>query len=184
MRISLIHGEDNIKAYKRYRELIDQSKSKNFEITPITDIHNIVSQSLFEDKTVFTLEKANKTKPNDWKWLGKNATKYNSNLLIYFEGKVPLSISKTFPKETKIEKFELPRIIFQFLDSFWPGNSKNTLKLLNSLVINEPIELVFHLLSRTIKDLYWAKVAPETMGIPSWRISKLKNQANKFKRNF
>ncbi|CAN5320650.1 hypothetical protein BH10PAT1_BH10PAT1_3200 [soil metagenome] len=180
MRISLVHGEDNAKAYNRYRELIDQSKKKGFEIVQITDIHNIVSQSLFEDKIVFTLEKANKIKLNGWKWLGKNAPKYNSNLLIYWEGEAGAVVIRNFPKDSKIERFDLPKIIFNFLDSFYPGNSKQVLKLLNELVVQQPIELVFHLLVRHVRDLYWISVSKETIGMPSWRAEKIARQAGKF----
>ncbi len=180
MRISLIHGENHLLAYEKYRNLIDASKVKGFEIIAIDDIHKIVSQSLFEDKVVFTLEKANKVKLNDWKWLAKNAPKYTSNLLIYYEGSAPVTVTRNLPKDAKIEKFDLPKIIFNFLDSFFPGNSKNSLKLLNEVVVNEPIELVFHLLSRHLRDLYWVKVSKETMQIPSWRIGKLSSQASKF----
>ncbi len=180
MRISLIYGEDTAKAYGRYRELIDASRSKGFEIIQITDPKNVTSQSLFDDKVVFTLDKPKKVKPNDWKWLSKNAEKYNSNLLIYYEGNAPVTITKNLPKEAKKEKFELPRIIFTFLDSFYPGNSKQSLKLLNDLVQNEPIELVFHLLSRHLRDLYWVSEAKESMEIPDWRKSKLAGQAKKF----
>lgn len=180
MRISLIHGEDTLKAYNRFRELIDSSKTKGFQIIPITDIKNIVSQSLFEDKIVFTLEKPKKIKSNDWKWFSKNASTYNSNLLIYHDGNALVTITKNIPKDAKIEKFELPKIIFAFLDNFWPGNSKKCLFLLNELAKVEPLELVFHLLSRHIRDLYWAKVSKETMDIPDWRILKISSQARKF----
>jgi len=180
MRISLIHGEDNTKAYSRFRELVDQSKGRNFEIIPILDPKNIVSQSLFEDKTIFVLEKPNKIKPTSWKWLAKNPSKYNSNLLIYYDGNTPALITKNLPKDSKVEKFDLPKIIFQFLDSFYPGNSKISLKLLNELTKNEPIELIFHLLGVRMRELYWAKVSPETLNFPSWRKTKLINQASQY----
>ncbi len=180
MRINLIHGEDSLKAYEKYTNLLNQSKKKGFDVIQITDPKEVVNQSLFEGKVVFTLEKPNKVKLSDWKWLGKNAPKYNSNLLIYYESVVPAAVLRTFPKETIIQKFELPKIIFQFLDSFWKDNSKNSLKLLNDLVKNEPIELVFHLLARHLRDLYWVKESKETMQISEWRVSKLANQANKF----
>ncbi len=150
MRISLLHGEDREKAYEKFRGLVDQSKSRGFEIVVIDDIHKIVAQSLFEDKMVFVLEKPNKIKLNDWKWFSKNASKYNSNLLI------------------------------TFLDSFYPGNSRVTLHLLNDLVKIEAVELVFFLLSRHMRDLAWASFGKETIQLPSWRVSKLAQQAGKF----
>jgi hypothetical protein len=181
MRISLIHGNNSSISYSKYRDLINQSKIKDFKIIEISDLKNIVNQSLFEDKIVFTLNKPNKIKLNDWKWFSKNASKYNSNLLVYYEGDCPATILKLIPKDAKIEKFDLPKIIFTFLDSFWPGNSQPCLKLLNELIINEPIELVFHLLSQRIRDLYWAKNSKETLTIPEWRTLKLTSQADKFK---
>lgn len=180
MRISLIHGEDKEKAYLRYRELVDGSKKKGFEIINLTDIKNISGQSLFEDKIVFTLLNASKIKLTDWKWLNKNAASYNSNLLIYFDGNSPVGVLKQLPKNASIQKFDLPKIVFTFLDSIYPTNSKRILSLLNDLIKNEPIELVFHLLSRHLRDLYWSKVSFETMDLPDWRILKLKKQSDKF----
>lgn len=180
MRISLIHGEDSAKAYEKFRTLVDGAKAKGFEIINIDDIHKIVSQSLFEEKLVFTLDKPNKIKQNDWKWLEKEAPKYNSNLLICYEGNAPAILIKNLPKNAKKERFDLPKIIFTFLDSLYPGNSKQSLTLLNDLTQNEPIELVFHLLSRHLRDLYWIKISPKTIPIPIWRANKLKNQATKF----
>ncbi len=179
MRISLIHGEDTSKSYKRYTELINQSKQRGFEITSIDDVKKIVGQSLFEDKTVFTLDKPNKVKPTDWKWLKENASKYNSNLLIFYEGNAPITVTRNLPKDAKLEKFELPRIIFQFLDSIYPGNIKNSLKLLNDLSKNEAAELVLYLTARHLRDLYWAAVSPSDLNLPPWRKNKLVTQAKR-----
>src|SRR5579859_2068551 len=110
MRISLIYGEDTAKAYNRFRELVDSSKAKGFDIINIDDIHKITSQSLFDEKLVFVLEKPKKVKPNDWKWLSINASKYNSNLLIYWDGNAPVGVTKNLPKDAKKEKFELPKM--------------------------------------------------------------------------
>src|SRR5258708_1044873 len=103
MRISLIHGEDTAKAYNRFRELVDASKAKDFEIIQINDLKDVVSQSLFDNKIVFTLEKPDKVKLNGWKWLKENASKYNSNLLIYYDGVLPAGALKTLPENAKIE---------------------------------------------------------------------------------
>ncbi len=180
MRISLVHGEDTKKAYEKFRGLIDQSKSRGFEIISIDDIRKIVGQSLFEDKLVFVLQKPSKVKLADWKWLGQTAAKYNSNMLIYYEGSAPVTLTKNLPKDAKIEKFDLPKIIFTFLDSFYPGNSKNCLRLLDELVKTEAIELVFFLTARHMRDLAWIRFGKETLNLPSWRASKLAQQSGKF----
>jgi len=180
MRISLIHGEDTRNAYNAYRELIDSSKKKGFDIILISDVKNIVTQSLFEDRVVFTLNKPNKIKPNDWKWLSQNASKYNSNLIIYYEGNAPVTITKNLPKDTLFKKFDLPRIIFNFLDSVYPGNAKRSLQILDELVKSEPIELVLFFLGRHVRDLAWVSNGSETLNVPSWRVSKFAQQAGKF----
>ncbi len=180
MRVSLIYGEDKEKAYERFRELIDSSKEKGFEIIQIDDPKKIVGQSLFLSKLVFVLDKTKKIPPKDWKWLKINASKYDSNLLIYNEGDASAVLINSLPKDAKKEKFDLPKIIFTFLDSFYPGNKFRCLKLLNDLVKIEPMELVFHLLARHLRDLYWSKISKESMQTPEWRVIKLFNQANKF----
>lgn len=180
MRVSLLHGDNSPAAYEKYRQLVDGAKAKGFEIINISDIHDIVRQSLFDEKLVFTLEKPNKIKPNDWKWFKKNADSYSSNLLIYYSGNLPIGILRTLPKNANIQKFDLPKILFTFLDGFYPGNSKNLLKLLDSLTKNTAIELVFHLLSMRLRDLYWAKMEPESMTLADWQIMKISGQAKKF----
>jgi hypothetical protein len=180
MRISLIHGENLSLAYGKYRELVEGSRKKGFEIISIKDVKNITSQSLFEDKIVFILEKPNKVKPDSWKWLAKNASKYNSNLIIYYDGNAPAVIVRSLPKDFRQERFDYPKTLFAFLDNFWPGNSQKVLRLLNDLVKTQPTELVFHMLSRQLRDLYWSMESEETMEIPDWKVLKLTSQAKKF----
>ena len=180
MRISLIHGENVVVAYERYRQLVDSSKIKGFEIVQISDLHNIVSQSLFEEKVVFTVDRPKDIKPNDWKWLSKNSSGYNSNLLIYWEGNASSVVLGFLPKSVTVEKFDLPKILFNFLDSFYHGNCQKILGLLDRLVKNQPIELVFSMLARHLRDLYWVKVEEESLDYPDWRVLKLAKQAAKF----
>lgn len=180
MRISFVHGEDSAKAYQKYGQLIAQSQKRGFTIIPIANIKDVVSQSLFEDKLVFTLEKPAKVKPNDWKWFKLNADKYNSNLLIFYDGTAPAQVIRNLPTSTQVEKFEYPKIIFQFLESFYPGNSHNCLSLFNQLVHKQPVELIFHLLSRQLRDLYWVELSTNTLNLPIWRKNKLSQQAGKF----
>ena len=158
MRISLINGEDTAEAYNHYISLIDGAKKKGFDIIPILDIKQIVNRSLFEDKVVFTLERPKKISLSGWRWLKENSKKYNSNLLIYWDGNTPATVTKLLPKETVVKKFDLPKIMFKFIESFYPGNSKVCIKLLNELSQKEPIELILHLLSLNLRELYWAKI--------------------------
>jgi DNA polymerase III delta subunit len=87
----------------------------------------------------------------------------------------------SLPKGVKLEEFKLPRLIFDFLDSFYPGNSKRILKILHELVVKEPPEFIFALLAKHLRDLFWV-TTNNPLPYPPWRVSKLKAQAVKFKK--
>ncbi|MEK7497796.1 MAG: hypothetical protein AAB656_02670 [Patescibacteria group bacterium] len=95
-----------------------------------------------------------------------------SSLLWY-----PIALSQTelkkFPKGTKIEKFDLPKKLFSLIDNLGTQASL-------ALSKEEPKELVFAMVGRQIRDIYWAKESIDTMQYPSWRISNLKRQTGKF----
>lgn len=84
------------------------------------------------------------------------------------------------PKDFKMEKFELPKILFTFLEAFYPGNSTRALKLLHDLTQTQAIELTFFMISRQMRDLYWIKIDPNSNHFQSWQASKLKSQTAKF----
>lgn len=173
MKIIILHGDNTLKFYERLSKFISEAKKRGWEITDY-DENSISNQTLFGNERFYILK--------DFKTLSKKQIerleKYDGNLIIYHEGNIPALFIKTLPKDTKIEKFELPRLVFKFADSFFPRNSNNCLKLLHDLSTNEPIELTFFWLSRHLRDLYWVKIGK--LGYPDWRISKLKSQANKF----
>ena len=81
------------------------------------------------------------------------------------------------------DEYKLPKLVWNFLNSFYPGNSINCLKLLHRVVINERIEFVFSLLVRQIRDIYWVKIDKGSIGYPSWRLKKLNTQGKNFSKN-
>ena len=113
-------------------------------------------------------------------WINKEADNLDATLVIYNQGIVDLKLIKSLPKNTKVEEFKLKSYIWNFLDSFYPGNVKNVLLLLNEVVKKDPVEFLFTLLVRHLRDLYWLKIDPKALNYPSWRLSKLKRQASRF----
>ncbi len=77
----------------------------------------------------------------------------------------------------------MPRNIFKFLESFYPGNSRGCLNLYYDVINGEPVEFLFSLLSKQVRDLYWVIVEPSTIPYPSWRVAKLEYQSKHFKKN-
>ncbi|MBI1863703.1 hypothetical protein HYS03_00635 [Candidatus Woesebacteria bacterium] len=185
MKITLIHGEDTEKSRQRYINIINSLKKKNWEIIKINLEDKLkfsdkvsTSSSLFSDKTLFVVDKFNKLSVSELSKL-KNL-KTDSNILFWQSGKALQKNLKLLPKETNIEKFELPFLIFKFLDSFQPKNSVICIKLFHDVLEEEPVELVFAMLASLVKDLYWASVSPETLPYQPWRVNKLKSLGQKF----
>jgi hypothetical protein len=158
MKIVVISGDDQEKARKRYFQIVSGVKKKNWEVVEIDQkrslAEQLVSTGLFTADILYSIDGVKKLSPAEFMWLSKNAQKYEGSLLIYAPGKFPAPIKKLLPKSTKFETFDLPKLIWQFLDSFYPGNSVRCLALLEKLLENSPIELVIAMLARKLRDLY------------------------------
>lgn len=177
MKITLIHGEDRVSSRNKFQELKCIAKEKSWRVTkmmypPIT--------SLFDDKLLYVVDGLDLLTSKEITWISKNSDKYSVHLIIYSKTEVSASTLKLLPKDIKLQKFDLPKIIFTFLESFYPGNSNKVLSLLHILVRNEPLEFVFSLLARQIRDLYWLKIDSKGPGYPDWRLKKLNTQSVKF----
>lgn len=173
MKVIVLHGDDTDKSYKRLSTFMDVAKKRGWEIIT-NEFPNTPSLFGIERLIIF----------RDYKLLTKNDIKnfgmFDGTLVVYHDSILPQTFLKLMPQDFKMEKFELPKILFTFLDSFYPGNSKQCLSLLHDLTKNTAIELVFFMLSRHLKDLYLVGINPKTTQYPSWRLSKLKSQSIKF----
>ena len=173
MKIIVLHGDDTEKSYERLTKFIETAKKRSWEI--VTDEFPN-TPSLFGTERLIIYR--------DFKLLTskdiKNFDRFEGTLVIYHPGDLPQTFIKQMPKDFKMEKFELPKILFIFLESFYPGNSTRSLKLLHDLIKTTAIELVFFMLARHLKDLYWVTIDPKTNQYQSWRLSKLKSQSDKF----
>ncbi len=186
MKTILLHGDYTQASYERLQKFIKVAKKRGWEIQRINSNKSLslpealTSAALFASNRLFVLEDVRSIKKQELEWLAKKSVKIEGNLVIYHGGFLPQTILKSLPKDTKIEEFKLPRLIFAFLDSFFPKNSKKALKILHQVSEKEPVEFIFALLARHLRDLYWVKVDVEGLNYPSWRISKLKKQAKFF----
>lgn len=184
MKIVLIHGEDTGASRKRLVSIITKFKLKGEVIRLVPDSlglkEAIASGSLFGSQSLYVVEDVAKFPLKDFDWVFKNQDKYASNLLIWHKAQAPAALSKLLPKEIKIELFAPPRVIFTFLDSLVPGRGKYVLQTLHNLLKQEPLEMVFAMIARHFRDLYWAGTDSGTIPYPAWRVSKLKKQSSLF----
>ncbi|OGM13614.1 hypothetical protein A3A76_03140 [Candidatus Woesebacteria bacterium RIFCSPLOWO2_01_FULL_39_23] len=185
MHIILIHGDNTIESYTRLQTLLGKAKDKGWEIEKIDNKNQnvkeaLVSQGLFNTKRLVLVESSSLINKDDVIWVKKNKDLEERMLLIYSDSPITKTVLNSFPEGSKVEEFKLPVYIWRLLDSFYPGNSLNILKLLHSSVSNMPIEFIFSLLAKLMRDFYWVKLEPSSIPYQDWRVSKLKNQASKF----
>lgn len=191
MKIIVLHGDDTGKSYERLQKFIETAKARNWEVSYLDENalsiqENLSESSLFGNERFFILRDIKKLGKKEIEWIKKQYATLSGNLIIYSEGNLPAGFIKSLPKDTKnghtvvIEEFKLPVLIWNFLDSITPGNSKYLLKSLHKIIEKEPVEFIFTLIARQFRDLYWVTVDPKSMEIPTWRSSKLKMQSSKF----
>ena len=185
MNIFLIHGDDSEKSYLRLYKFAEEAKKRSWEVvyldeSPIPIKENISSGSLFVNTRFFIHRNIKKLSKNDLIFLKKYVTDYDGNLILFSDTAVSSQVVKSLPKDTKIEEFKLPVIIWKFLDTIYPGNTKTVLTTMHKILEKEPAEKLLGLLSWHLRDLYWAKKDPNSFATQSWRLSKLKAQAVKF----
>lgn len=185
MKIILLHGDDELKSYKRLSTFMDEAKSRSWDIVSLDDSdmtfqEALVSSALFPKERFFVLKDIKKLGKKETEWLGKKSKDLGGNLIIYHQGFAPITLIKSLPQPLKVEEFKLPKLIFQFLESISPKNIKGTIELLHEIAETQPPEFIFSLLSKQIRDLYWVKIDEKTLPYPSWRVGKLKKQADNF----
>lgn len=167
MKITVIHGEDTNTSYSTLVNLKESIRKKGWTITK-----QFGSNDLFDRKQVYFCDDIAKVKKGD--------LDVDGFMIIYSDHELTPNQLKILPRDAKIQKFDLPKIIFNFLDSFYPGNSKKILNLLHQLVERESVELVFAILVKHVRDLYWVKVDEAGLPYPDWRVLKIMKQADKF----
>lgn len=187
MKIIVLHGDDTLRSYERLQKFVKAARRRNWEVQRVSDSsfnlsEILVSDSLFQKERLVVVEDSKLIDKTLVKWLQKKADSINVTIVIYGGRTLTKAFIKSLPKIEKVEEFKVPKLIWQFLDSFYPGNVKKILPQLHEIVKKEPVEFVFALLAKLLRDLYWVKVDSKTLTYPSWRIGKLKHQAAKFKK--
>ena len=185
MKIIVLHGDDEKRRYERFTKFIETAKSRSWEVTYLDELQlpiqeQLSSSSLFGAERFFILRDFKKLGKKVLVWIGKNIKNLPGNLIIYHEGYIPQTVLKSLPGGSKIEEFKLPVLLWNFLDSIYPGNSIKVVKQFHKLIEKEAPEFIFTLIAKLMRDLYWVKKNPETLPYPDWRVGKLKGQSSKF----
>lgn len=187
MNLIILHGDDYVKSKIRLNAFIDEAKKRKWRIDKINlknkgdFMVSINKNPLFIEKTLKIYDNINLLNETDYKWMKENYE--NEEILIFYsKNKISQSNLKKIPEFAKIEEFDPPKIIFNFLFSLYPGNSKNALKLISELSIQKSWEFIFFMISKHFRDLFWVIKEPSKIPYPSWKVFKLEQQASKFRK--
>lgn len=187
MKIIVLHGDYTQKSYGRLAQFRSEAKRRGWDVKPIDKkdklslSEQLASRSLFDTKALYIVDDFNSIQKAESSWLKEKSDEIDVTLVIYHNKLLTQTALKSMPKLHKIEEFKLPKLIWNFLDSFYPSNAKNCMKLLHQIIENEPVEFVFALLARHLRDLYWVTLEDAEFAMPPWRADKLKRQADKYK---
>lgn len=139
MKIIILQGSDINKSYERLTKFIDVAKKRSWEII-YDDLG--VTQSLFGNEKLIIIRDLKLITAKNLEILNK----LEGNLVIYSEKKVPVTITKLLPKDTKTENFDLPILLWKFLDNM-------TVKGLHQIVESQAVEYIFAMIVWKIKKI-------------------------------
>lgn len=186
MKILVLQGDNTFLVYQRLKEIKSIAKIKEYSIFSLAINKNEINfpsqySSLFEKKVLYILENGNLFLNKNIENIKKlvNSQK-DSFLIIVTEKSLNSKFISLFEGNIKVESFFHPKDIFNFLDSFYPGNSKRCLLWFHKIIKEETSEMVFYLLIKHVRDLYWVKESPSNIPYSSWKVNKLENQSQKF----
>lgn len=185
MKIILLHGEDNIKSYERLKKFIETARKRSWEVVNLDESardikDDLLDASLFGAERFFVLRDIKKITKKVSEWLNQNSDNIVGNLILYSDSKASTTLIKSLPKNTQVEEFTLPVLIWNFLDSIKKGNSKQVLQGFHKIIEKEAPERIFIMIVKLFRDLYWVKTESKSMPFQKWRIDKLKRQADTF----
>lgn len=148
MRIIVLHGNDTEKSYARLLKFRDEAKKRGWKITDFNLIE-IENQSLFEEECFYIL--------TDYKVLTSTILarlkKYSGNLIIYHTAKISAPTLKNLNVD-KAEVFELPELLWKFLDNM-------TIQGFHELLKTQAPEYILAMIAWKLKQKYLKNPSPQ-----------------------
>src|SRR3989337_2899962 len=124
MKIIVLHGEHNLKSYDRLKKFVETARERAWEIVNIDESsfsipETLSGTSLFQTERFFVLKDVKKLDKKNLDWISKNLDSIKGNLIIYSDDLISQLILKALPKNTKVEAYTLPKIIWGFLEHLY-----------------------------------------------------------------
>jgi len=184
----IFHGENTALSRQRLNQLIEKFRGEVVKLEgekiALSELQQAVeSRSIFgADKLVVIFGLFSRKPSKEKEKLLDYCQKENpQNLIVWEEKKIDGRALISF-KKAKIELFDLPKIIYKFLDSLSPFNKKTSLLLFHQCLKKEVPERIFYFLCRHIEQLIIAADLGKRglKNLPDWKKEKLAKQAKAF----
>ena len=146
MKLIVLHGDDTIKSYERLTKFIDEAKKRGWDI---------VNDKIEDTPSLFGTEKL--IIMRDYKLIKKDnqalLTKIPGTLVIYHQAKIPVLALKNLNAD-KVELFELPQLLWKFLDNM-------TIKNFHELLKTQAVEYILAMMAWKLKQKYRTNPTPK-----------------------
>jgi DNA polymerase III delta subunit len=189
MKVIIVHGDHIEQSYERLSKFIQVAKKRGWKVERLSgkDTENLPevmsANTLFNEERLFIVEDVSKTPIKQLEWIKKRSKDLPGTLVFFEEDHLTKAALNKLPKPDKIELYKLPKLIYKFLESFYPRNAKECLRFLASLKNRHAPEYILAVVAGHLRDVYIARLDAKKLNYPSWRTTKLKGQARKFTEN-
>lgn len=190
--ITIIHGANIAVSRKFYIDLRSQAKNPlifSGETMQMADlVQALEGQGLFEATQELFIEdllsKRKQSKELDTLVTYITAHEKDNTIVLWESKELTPKQSKTLAK-AEIKKIDIPKVIFNFLDSLQPNNVKQAIQLFHQVIATEEETFVFFMIVRHVRILL-ALVDPgdasidEVARLAPWQKGKTIKQATSF----
>lgn len=178
MKVLLLTGDDEEKVQKRLFDIIKNSQEKGFAIERIETSEDLdkLSQGLFFSKKTVIIDGKIIASKRLKEWFRQNLS--NPDLAVVIASKKEPELSKLGVNDAKKERYNLPKILWNFLDSLKKGNSKISLGLMKKLLTKKPPELILYFMGQRFVQMYLVNKYLKVVRLNEWQKAKLVVQSS------
>lgn len=189
--ITVLHGDNSVASRNELASRIAAAKSRElrrFDGTSFLDetalIQAVESHSLFGETPLIVIERLFSKMTRQPKKIALYSdilarSAKEADILLWEDKPLPLSITKLFPPSSFV-LFSHPVLLFRFLDSLAPGKGAELLPLYHDVCKKEPVEVVYTLVLRRIRELLIVKDGGLLESGSPWQVKRLTAQSGFF----
>lgn len=185
--LTIIHGDDAVRRQAAVDAKLAHFAAKGLgEVkridAPELDLTQFVQATqpttLFKERQVFLINRYFSLKN---KALQRDLSAYLNQLpapvILTAAAVLTPSQLKPFPSAVK-QVYQLPKLVFTFLDSLFPGNQADFIPLFEKIILSQPPETLLVMIASRVRQLL--QLADGQLKLAPWQLARLAVQKNHF----